>query len=157
MAIVLRPITAAELTARLPGLVDGYAQDILGTGRVSAENAHAEAQRQIDELLPEGVDTPGTLLLVAEDAGRPVGWIWLSLPGGNHQDTAWVYDIEVDQDERGKGYGRAIMRAAETELFARGIPRLALNVFAYNTPARRLYESLGFEVTAQQMIKKLGD
>jgi ribosomal protein S18 acetylase RimI-like enzyme len=155
MPIVLRPITAAELAARIPGLVDGYAQDIHGTGRVSADHARAEAQRELDELLPDGVDTPDTLLLVAEDAGRPVGWIWLSLPGANNRDAAWVYDIEVAQDERGKGYGRAIMRAAEAELVARGVPRLALNVFAHNTVARRLYESLGFEVTAQRMIKKL--
>jgi len=73
----------------------------------------------------------------------------------NERDAAWVYNVEVDATERGKGYGRAILLAAEEELVRRGVTRLALNVFADNTVALRLYEDLGFRTTAQQMIKQL--
>ena len=74
----------------------------------------------------------------------------------NGRDTAWVHEVLVDAGERGKGYGRAIMRAAEQELARRGVTRMALNVFAANTAAIQLYESLGYRVTAQQMAKQIG-
>ena len=48
------------------------------------------------------------------------------------------------------------MRAAEQELARRGVTRMALNVFAANTAAIQLYESLGYRVTAQQMAKQIG-
>ena len=85
-----------------------------------------------------------------------MGWIWLRLPSTVHgRDAAWVCQVVVDTAERGKGYGRAIMRAAEEELASRGVARMGLNVFTDNTVALGLYESLGFEVRAQQMIKSL--
>jgi ribosomal protein S18 acetylase RimI-like enzyme len=155
--VTLRPMTATELAERLPALIEGYADDIARAGRVPAESAREEAERQTTSLLPEGVDTRDALVLMAEDDGRPVGWIWLGLPGGtNGRDSAWVYNVEVDEGERGRGYGRAMMLAAEGELTRRGVSRLGLNVFADNAVARRLYESLGYQVTSQQMAKALG-
>ena len=61
----------------------------------------------------------------------------------------------IDAGERGKGYGRAIMRGAEEELVRRGVTRMALNVFAGNTAAIQLYESLGYRITSQQMAKRI--
>ncbi|TMM32566.1 MAG: GNAT family N-acetyltransferase [Actinobacteria bacterium] len=155
-AITLRPMTAEELAARLPALIDDYARDIHRAGRVTVEAARATAERQIAEGMPDGVDTADTLLLVAEDGGRPVGWIWLSLPSAaNGRDGAWIYEVLIDAGERGKGYGRAIMRGAEEELVRRGVTRMALNVFAGNTAAIQLYESLGYRITSQQMAKRI--
>lgn len=37
----------------------------------------------------------------------------------------------------------------------RGVAELGLNVFGSNATARHLYESLGFQVTSQQMAKPL--
>jgi ribosomal protein S18 acetylase RimI-like enzyme len=106
------------------------------------------------ELLPHGAATDGMLLYIAEADGAAVGWIWISLPTAPERpDTAWIYNVEIDAQHRGKGYGRAVMRAAEEELARLGVPRLGLNVFGFNTVARRLYESLGFQVTSQQMTK----
>jgi ribosomal protein S18 acetylase RimI-like enzyme len=48
-----------------------------------------------------------------------------------------------------------MITAAEADLIARGIPRLGLNVFGDNDAARRLYQRLGFEVTAQQYGRSL--
>jgi ribosomal protein S18 acetylase RimI-like enzyme len=149
-------MTAEELTVRLPVLLDDYARDLRRAGRASAEAAPVLAEQQVAEGLPDGVDSPDTLLLVAEVDGRPVGWIWLSLPSAtNGRDGAWVYEVLIDPGERGKGYSRAVMRAAEDELVRRGVTSMALNVFAGNTAAIQLYESLGYRVTAQQMAKRI--
>jgi GNAT superfamily N-acetyltransferase len=45
------------------------------------------------------------------------------------QRAMFVYDIRVDESQRGKGYGRAAMVFAEEEARRRGHDRVALNVF----------------------------
>ena len=57
--------------------------------------------------------------------------------------------------ERGKGYGRALLRAAERETARHGVRTIGLNVFGPNTVARNLYESAGYEVASLQMHKEL--
>ncbi len=47
------------------------------------------------------------------------------------------------------------MRVAERECLAAGTDRLGLSVFADNTPALRLYESLGYEATDIYFYKAL--
>ena len=144
-AIILRPMTAAEYAAWLPSIVDSYAHGLARAGQASADAARDAAERQIANLLPDGLDTEDMLLFTADgDSGRPVGWIWLRLPSTVHgRDAAWVCQVVVHAAERGKGYGRAIMRAAEEELTSRGVARVGLNVFTHNTVALGLYESLG--------------
>ena len=47
------------------------------------------------------------------------------------------------------------MLLAEEEAAARGMTSVGLNVHGQNTVARGLYDSLGYQVTAQQMKKVL--
>ena len=47
------------------------------------------------------------------------------------------------------------MLLAEGEAAARGMVSVGLNVLGNNTVARGLYDSLGYQVTAQQMKKVL--
>ncbi|GAB3141711.1 hypothetical protein GCM10027290_14900 [Micromonospora sonneratiae] len=156
MTVVLRPMTEQEFTERLGVLVDRYADDLRDSGRVSAAEAREESVRQSTGFLPQGLDTPGMLLFTAEADGQPVGWLWLGPTAkADIPEQAWIYNIEVDEGHRGKGYGRAMMKAVERELGDRGYTRLGLNVFGGNSVAIGLYESLGFEVTAQQMAKSI--
>ena len=106
--------------------------------------------------MPDGLDTAGQLLwrLVAD--GQPVGWLWLAIPGQpGGPDMAWVNVVAVDEAFRGRGYGREAMLLAEAEARSRGMRSVGLNVHGSNTVARSLYESLGYQVTAQQMKKPL--
>ena len=63
--------------------------------------------------------------------------------------------LTIDEAQRGKGYGKAMMLAAERELVQRGVTKLGLNVFGSNKTAIGLYERLGYEVISQQMTKPL--
>jgi ribosomal protein S18 acetylase RimI-like enzyme len=150
----LEAMTGKEFEEFLPGAVEHYAASVAGTG-VSWETALAQARAEIEELLPDGLDTPNSLLRTGRDGDEVVGWLWLALPGGRRPTMAWVHNVVVLPGHRGRGYGRALMRAAEAEVAARGIGRLGLNVFAANTTAVALYESLGYAVTAQQMAKSV--
>ena len=81
--------------------------------------------------------------LVGEVEGRLVGGLKLY----QHDGRAGIYAFGVSQDERGKGYGRAILQQTMEIARANGCPRIYLEVDDDNTVARRLYESSGFQTT----------
>ncbi|MES4889893.1 GNAT family N-acetyltransferase [Streptomyces sp. NPDC096012] len=86
--------------------------------------------------------------LVAELDGRVVGYIRLARPtplAANAHVLA-VQGFAVAEKARGRGVGRALVRAAVEEARGRGARRLTLRVLGHNTPARTLYESEGFAV-----------
>jgi len=156
MDLILRPMTQAEFESVIDTAFAAFLAELVASGQMRAEDVSAEARRRRDQNLPNGLDTEHMLLLTAEVAGDRVGWMWLALPGApGHADTAWIYNIEVDEAKRGKGYGKAMMLAAERELVQRGVTKLGLNVFGSNRTAIGLYERLGYEIISQQMTKPL--
>lgn len=62
----------------------------------------------------------------------------------------------IDADKRGRGFGRMAMVLGEEYARAQGAHALGLSVFGFNTGARGLYESLGYETTSVKMLKRLG-
>ncbi len=84
-------------------------------------------------------ETNSTVLL-----GRNDGDLVASVLVGHDGHRGWVYYVTVDPDHRYKGYGRAIMTAAENWLRARGIQKLQLMVRGDNAQVRAFYESLGY-------------
>ncbi len=154
-ALRLRPVTPAEFDDWLPRQLTGYAELIAASASMSPEAAREKARRDTERLLPAGLDSPGQLLLRVLAGDEPVGTLWLAVPGPDGPDMAWVYDIEIDPAYRGRGYGRAAMLLAEEQARARGMTSIGLNVHGQNVVARSLYDTLGYEVTAQQMKKAL--
>ncbi len=153
----LRPMTEDEFAVYRPRVVREYAAEHVTAGDWPPDEALARSEAELDTLLPDGLATADTLLMTATDeAGVPVGITWVALthPRGA-PDTAWVFDIEVLADHRGRGLGRALLAAVEAEVARLGIAHLGLNVFGSNTVARRLYESAGYAVVTQQMTKRL--
>jgi ribosomal protein S18 acetylase RimI-like enzyme len=153
----LRPVTAAEFDAWRARLIPGYAADKVRAGDWSEAEAESNATEQTDSLLPAGAETPGMLLLAAETTeGERVGVVWVAL-NRDRPGAAWIYDIEVHPQHRGKGYGRALLQAAEHYSARHGATEIGLNVFGPNAVARSLYESSGYEITAINMRKRLAD
>ncbi|TWV32796.1 GNAT family N-acetyltransferase [Streptomyces misionensis] len=86
--------------------------------------------------------------LVAELDGRVTGYIRLAqtIPLASHAHVLSIQGFAVAEEARGRGVGRALIRAAVAEARERGARRLTLRVLGHNAPARRLYESEGFAV-----------
>lgn len=63
---------------------------------------------------------------------------------GHDGHRGWVYYVAVDPAARGKGYGRAIMEAAEAWLRQRGILKLMLMVRPDHAQVQAFYEQLGY-------------
>jgi ribosomal protein S18 acetylase RimI-like enzyme len=150
-------MTEMEFEAYLRRAISGYAAAHVAAGDWAAEDAEERAAADTAQLLPAGLETEDMLFYMAQAAGgEVVGWVWLCLrsPRGDRR-FAWIYDIEVVADHRGKGYGRALLAAAEAELRVRKVPAVALNVFGPNVVAQRLYTNAGYELMSQQLRKEL--
>ena len=152
----LRPATPDEIEAWLPRLAAEYAAAIVGSGSLPSADARRKADSDLRAQLTDGPDRAGQLIFRLIAGEQPVGWLWLAVPvTAGDPAMAWVNNVEVDEAYRGRGYGRQAMLLAEREAAARGMTSVGLNVHGQNTVARGLYDSLGYQVTAQQMKKLL--
>ncbi|MFF3644821.1 GNAT family N-acetyltransferase [Streptomyces sp. NPDC002564] len=145
-----RPMTGDEFEAWAVRAKELYARTWRDRGVPEAE-ARAKSEADHARNLPRGLATPDTWLSVLTHHGVRVGTLWLSVLDGD----AFVFDVEVDAEQRGQGHGRSLMLAAQAQAHAAGRQRIGLNVFAGNTPALRLYESLGYEPTSYSLYKAL--
>jgi ribosomal protein S18 acetylase RimI-like enzyme len=151
----IRAMTQDEFKVYRARVIKEYAQDHVRAGNWREEEAEERAANETDAFLPDGVDTPGMVLLIAEAGGEQVGHVWLG-PAPREQSGWWIYDIEVVPAQRRRGYGRVLLEAAEREATRRGGQTIGLNVFGGNDAAQRLYASSGYEVTSVLMRKDLG-
>ncbi|MFI0774257.1 GNAT family N-acetyltransferase [Streptomyces sp. NPDC021212] len=135
-----------------------YARSLLDSG-LTRDEAEAKAESDYATLLPHGPATPGTVLRVLAHDGTDVGTLWLALragePDAEERGEAFVFSVEVAEEHRGHGHGRTLMLAAERDSLDAGAHSLGLHVFGGNTPALRLYESLGYEPVEYRLIKQL--
>jgi ribosomal protein S18 acetylase RimI-like enzyme len=77
-------------------------------------------------------------------SGRDDGLIVATVMAGHDGHRGWVYYLAVDPAHRHKGYGRAMMQAAEAWLRQRGIEKLQLLVRPDNGQVKTFYASLGY-------------
>ncbi len=145
-----RPMTQDEYEVWLARAKRQYAQSWIGRGVPEAQ-ARAKSEADHAKGLPQGLATPGVLLSVLTEDAATVGHLWLRIG----DDDAFVFDVEVDEPHRGRGHGRSLMLLAEAQTRAAGRDRIALNVFAGNAPALRLYDSLGYEPITYCLYKPL--
>jgi GNAT superfamily N-acetyltransferase len=138
----LRPMSPEEFEAFMATMVEDYAATLVEAG-LSPEAAVERSRVQTGQLVPSGLDSPGMVFFHAWVGDQRVGRLWLAVD----QPMAFVYDVEVLESQRRKGYGAAIMNAAARWCRDEGHPVLGLNVFAHNPGARALYEKLGYRVT----------
>jgi ribosomal protein S18 acetylase RimI-like enzyme len=135
-----------------------YVRSALDSG-LTRDEAEAKADADYASLLPHGPATPGTVLRVLAHGGTDVGTLWVALragePDAQERGEAYVYSVEVAEEHRGQGHGRTLMLAAERDSLAAGARSLGLHVFGGNTPALRLYESLGYEAVEYHLMKQL--
>jgi ribosomal protein S18 acetylase RimI-like enzyme len=144
--VVLQPMSEVEFATYRAQLVATYAQDLLDAGAFSDLGSALESSaRQTDDLLPEGLRSPGHHLWTATDGAIPVGLLWIHADG----PAAFIYDIEVAPEQRRRGYGREILDAGARAAVDLGAEVLGLNVFGHNDGARAMYEKAGYATTEQ--------
>jgi ribosomal protein S18 acetylase RimI-like enzyme len=106
------------------------------------------------------LDEPRVIILVAERAGKVVGYAYCGAEGTDYMSlrgpAGVLYDIVVAPEQRGHGVGRALLEAALGALTARGVPRVVLSTAERNAVAQHLFAAAGFRRTMIEMTRELG-
>lgn len=109
-------------------------------GQLSKQDLHLRMRE--DWFDPAG-------FLVAEEAGKLVGFNWTKIHGGlgrshGHAEVGEIYVLGVAPSHRGTGLSRALAISGLEYLREKGLNAAMLYVDADNKPAIELYESVGF-------------
>jgi ribosomal protein S18 acetylase RimI-like enzyme len=150
-------MTAAEYEAWREESIPNYARDKVVAGQwreaESLENSHAE----VDQLLPQGLATPGHHLWAVRDDAHvdSVGAMWVAEQQHGARRIAYVFDFLVKPQHRRQGHARRAFLALEHKVDELNLEGISLHVFGHNDAARALYESLGYAPTNITMFKRV--
>ncbi|WP_238019932.1 GNAT family N-acetyltransferase [Dactylosporangium sp. AC04546] len=96
------------------------------------------------------LESPSALAFVASQAGEIFGWSWgYHLIRPDTSSMLYLHQLEVAQEHRRRGIGRALLQAFMSAGAQAGAARMFLTTGEANAPARALYESLGGGLAAQ--------
>lgn len=86
------------------------------------------------------ISKPESTILVGESDGKIVA----SVMTGHDGHRGWLYYLAVAPSLQTAGHGRAMVKAAEEWLRARGVPKVMLMVRPENDRVRAFYDALGY-------------
>lgn len=98
----------------------------------------------------------GARLLVAESGGRVIGMCsgQLVISTAQGGPSAWVEDVVVEPDRRGRGVGKKLIEAVTEWAREQGASRLQLLADRDNRPALDFYDHLGWQQTRLVCLRK---
>jgi ribosomal protein S18 acetylase RimI-like enzyme len=106
-----------------------------------SSSAEAPTREELEAI----VASPATTLLVArDDDGAIVGSLTLALFRTPTGARAWIEDVVVDHDVRGRGIGEALVEEAIRLAAEAGSRTVDLTSRQSREAANRLYEKIGF-------------
>lgn len=132
-------VVVEELVEVTPDVVDAFEHLVPQLSRSSPPPDEA--------ALTELVEAPGTVVLLARDGGvggPVIGSLTLVTFRTPTGVRAWIEDVVVDAEVRGRGVGEALNRVALEAARARGCKTVDLTSRPSREAANRLYRRLGF-------------
>lgn len=106
-------------------------------------------------FLVSQIANPNSLVLVAENAGTVIGYVFADVEATNWMELRGpcgvVQDIYVDAAARHVGAGRALLRGAIDWIRSRRRTQVVLMTKSRNEHAHHLFASLGFRPTMIEM------
>lgn len=137
--------------------IAGYADENVSSFRWDESVALERARMQFQKLLPHGLLTAGHHLheILDRPDGKTVGGLWFEVQQSPGARSAYLYDLHVDRENRRAHHARAALELVESRCRELGAATLELQIFAHNTIAHALYNSLGFSVTSFNLVKRL--
>lgn len=155
MAITLVLMEPSEFDEYKAVLIRDYARENIEAGYWDESDALERSRKSVEALLPEGVNTPNHYIYTVRDESLRVGVIWMRATLDSPIKLGFIFDITLDENQRGKGYGRQTMLLIEDKARELGLSQMGLHVFAKNSVAQGLYEKLGYEIKSLNMTKIL--
>jgi len=137
--------------------IDVYAQDNIKSGNWQPDVAHEKSREEFQRLLPDGIQTKDQFLfsILDENSNKKIGVLWVQIKMDSPHRKAFICDFIIDPQYRGQGYGKLALQALDGKLAQMNVESVSLHVFAHNTNAVGLYETMGYLPTNLYMKKTL--
>jgi GNAT superfamily N-acetyltransferase len=141
-----------------------YMQSAELHARLDPDRNHVPDRAEILERYRTGAQHPedsvAAVTLVAEETGQVVGFLDARLtkpfdPMYRPATYCFIADVAVAEAQRGKGVGRALLKAVEQWAAEQGAEFVLLEYHAGNERAVRLYEELGYRSGSVVAVKVL--
>ena len=140
---------------------------LLATLNVPVQRVHAEGRPDIFKEASDGEDMVGHFAdvlqkeqnhaFIAEVDGQAVGYaiaLVFSTQEMVHSyssDVVYLNEMSVNDEQRGRGIGKALMQAVFDLARVEGVRRLVLDVWHFNSDSREFYAHMGFEPITVKM------
>jgi ribosomal protein S18 acetylase RimI-like enzyme len=157
MVIYLKPMSVEAFAKFKLESQSTYANYIATQEKISTAEALNYASEQFDKLVPDGITTANQKFfeVIETNADEPIGFLWLGFQNKFGRNVVSINDINIRSADRGKGFGKALIKLVEEESLKIGATRIRLHVFHCNEVALQLYLSLGFVPTSLDMSKEI--
>ncbi|MFI8633726.1 GNAT family N-acetyltransferase [Microbacterium sp. NPDC077663] len=134
-------------------------------GILAAIRALAVYEREPDAVQNTVGDLTATLFgddpkafahVIERDGGIRAIAVWfLTYSTWTGRHGIWLEDLFVDEADRGRGYGTALLASLATIALERGYPRLEWTVLDWNAPAVGFYRSIGAEAMDEWTTQRM--
>lgn len=160
MSVRFVPFTAELADVYLAHSQEGYIEDLLRAGALDESRARQKAALDYASLSYEGETTYVAAYAEVDGAEQWVGAIGWGLRGfdaPHEEPTLYVYDLEVFETYRRRGFAEAMLEHAIECAEGAGALAVRLTVWAGNDSAETLYRKVGFLPEQQRMRLRLSE
>ncbi len=152
----LAPMGLFEYEKYIEESLQEFKRQLLIAGDKNEQEAEENTRKQIIDILPDGIKTKGHYFFnIMGENNRKIGNLWLAVKDGDEGlPTVFIYDIMIDAEFRGKGYGKKTLSAVEEFAREHKANSIFLHVFTHNQIAFDLYKKVGYRVVKEFKDKK---
>lgn len=121
-----------------------------------------DAERYLDHLLGT-LDREEGALLVAEEDGKPLGFIAGSIPTETEEDQldhysvreGIIHELVVSETARGRNIGKQLIEELESHFKVKGCDSVRVGCLVPNGGAHAFYKKCGYADRYVEMLKKI--
>lgn len=124
--------------------------------KIDIKKAQEIAEKVFGKLLPNAQNTENNFLYaVINDSNKQVGILWFGVNENALIKEAFLFDIEIFEDFRGKGYAKKALQLMEEKLKEKNVFKISLHVDADNDVAYNLYKKMNYYPTNIKMERDI--
>ena len=126
--------------------IQQYAEEVAQSKGIDLDKALELSNEEFNSLLPNGLKSENQYLnTIINDENENIGIMWFSTESDYGKNEAFLCDIEINKEYRGKGYGHESMKLLESKVKELNLAVIGLHVFLHNEIACSLYNKIGYQ------------
>jgi ribosomal protein S18 acetylase RimI-like enzyme len=150
--VKLAPLQQEDFERFLEREIQHYAADHVRNGNWPAEGANERSRKEFERYLPDGIHSKDQYLYsIIDEDGNKIGVLWVQVK----DRKGFIFNFVIDEEFRGKGFGKQALSALDEKLKSMEVESVALHVFGDNVSAQELYKRMGYQITGIHMKKTL--